>query len=207
MASINKMEVFNERKNRKVDDIVVIGGDFNIYKVTSTFPLDLENLTENKIKGKMFNLTHFIKNVKKYIELRSTLEPAEWGLATCMNYEKYILDFIKHIYIKFPAGTCSTFNDFLVFFYNISLCFDKSEEPLLINFEKMKRYFNELENTDLYKSIMQSTLGDGDTPQFKKHKSPKKASKKASKSPKKASKSPKKASKSPKKALKSPKRL
>lgn len=203
MASQDKIDVFNERKHRKVGDIVVIGGDVNIYKVTSTFPLDLENLTEypeTKPRGKMFNLTHFMINFKEYIRLISTPNPFDpWGYAAYKNYEGYILEFIKLIYSTFPEGAY-TFSEFLIFIDKISHYFDKSKMPQ-IKFEQMKIYFNELENTDLYKSIMQSTLGDA--PQFKKHKLPKKTSKKSpKKSPKKTpKKSPKKSSKkTPKKA-------
>lgn len=97
MASQDEMDVFNERTHRKVGDIVVIGGDVNLYEVTST--LD----PENKIKGIMFNLTHFIKNFKKYIKLSSN-PGNSWGVAACMEYENYIRDFINLIYKEFPEG-------------------------------------------------------------------------------------------------------
>lgn len=108
MASQDEMDVFNERKHRKFGDIVVIGGDVNTYKVTSRFPLDIENLTkypETKPRGKMFNLTHFMINFKEYIRLISTANPSDaWGFAAYSNYEDYILQFINLIYSKFPWG-------------------------------------------------------------------------------------------------------
>ena len=197
MASQDDTDIFNPEKHTKLGDIVVIGGDVNLYKVTSTSPLRVENLTGYP-NGEIFNLTHFMKNFKKYMELvKETNAHNPWGDALVQQYEKYILDFINLIYTKFPKGAY-TFSDFLIFFYNLLINFDKSKKPP-INFEQMERYFNELENTDLYISRMKSTLGDA--PQFKKHKLPKKSSKKT---PKKSSKkTPKKSSKkSPKKSSK-----
>lgn len=38
MASHDDMDIFNPQKHTKVGDIVIIGGDVNLYKVTSSSP-------------------------------------------------------------------------------------------------------------------------------------------------------------------------
>jgi hypothetical protein len=195
MASQDETDIFNPQKHTKVGDIVVIGGNANLYKVISTSPLRVENTTKypsNK-NGEMFNLTHFMKNFKEYMELvkeTDVHDPWDWSNPAVQQYEDYILDFKDFMKHNFPSGEYTYFDDFLFFCNHIG-------------HKDMSDYFDELKKKRIYEKIMENVKEDA--PKFKTHKSSKKSSKKVSKkSHKKASKkSPKKASKkSPKKASK-----
>ena len=193
MASQDKMEIFNPQKHKKVGDIVVIGGDVNLYEVTST--LDLKNLTGYPEKYKIFNLTHFIKNfekymelVEKYMKLVETNDNDPWGFATLNLYNKYIINFKKSIVENFPPGAYS-FVDFLHFCENIKV----SDASNMIDLKHLIPYYELLKKSEVCKIIVDDKTA---IPQFKKRKSPKKSSKKT---PKKSSKkTPKNKSKSSK---------
>ena len=142
MASNDEMDVFNTGKHTKVGDIVIIGGDINLYKVTSTEPLDLKNITEyqpNRI-GKMFNLTHFIQNFKEYMTLvKNTTLHDPWGIAAVEEYEKYILGFKDYITRNFPLlPEYYTFSEFLIFCKYLGT-------------QDMNDHFDILKKTDLIK--------------------------------------------------------
>jgi hypothetical protein len=213
MASQDETDIFNPQKHTKVGDIFVIGGDVNLYELTST--LELKNLTgrpENKIKGKMFNLTHFMKNFKEYIEeymkLVETKDNDPWGFATLNSYKEYIIKFKKSIDENFPPGAY-TFFDFLYFCENIKV----SDASNMIDLNHLMPFYELLKQSEVCKIIVDNKTA---IPQFKKRKSPKKSAKKtpkksSKKTPKKSSKksskkTPKKSSKkTPKKKSKSSK--
>ena len=98
MASQDEMDIFNPQKHKKVGDIVVIGGDVNLYEVTST--LDLKNLTGYPEKYKIFNLTHFIKNFEDYMKLVETNDNDPWGVATLNLYNEYIILFNQFFVLR-----------------------------------------------------------------------------------------------------------
>ena len=181
MASQDEIDIFNPQKHKKVGDIVVIGGDVNLYEVTSR--LELKNLTghpENKIKDKMFNLTHFMKNFKEYMELVSTNDNDPWGVATLDSYKEYIIKFKKSIVENFPRGAY-TFFYFLYFCENIKV----SDASNMIDLNYLMPFYELLKQSEVCKIIVDNKTA---IPQFKKRKSPKKSSKKT---PKKKSKSSK----------------
>ena len=186
MASQDETDIFNPQKHKKVGDIVVIGGDVNLYEVTST--LDLKNLTGHPEKYKIFNLTHFIKNFEDYMKLVETNDNDPWGVATLNLYNEYIIKFKKSIDENFPHGAY-TFFDFLRFCENIKV----SAAGNMIDLKHLIPYYELLKKSEDYKIIVGNKKA---IPQFKKCKSPKKSSKKT---PKKSSKkTPKKKSKSSK---------
>jgi hypothetical protein len=96
MASHDDMDIFNPQKHTKVGDIVIIGGDVNLYKVTSSSPLNFKKITKyppNRI-GEMFNLTHFMKNFKEYMTLVTDTDADDpWGVCSSST--------IRGIYTRF----------------------------------------------------------------------------------------------------------